>query len=150
MKRLTALLFLMLMCIPMLAQQVTIDPNLSAEYKKYNNIKKTGVAGIVVCGATWLAGNVICVVEQNLYVNDRWDGNDLEELARLSSEAKEQPAYKRGTAIAIAGCLGTGISVFLTAKYGAKARNIRNRQGDIVASLGMDLSPTGASLKLTF
>ena len=150
MKRLTALLFLMLMCIPMLAQQVTVDPNLSAEYKKYNNIKKAGVAGIVVCGATWLAGNVICVVEQNLYINDRWDGNDLEELARLNSEAKEQPAYKRGTAIAIAGCLGTGISVFLTAKYGAKARNIRNQQGEIVASLGMDLSPTGASLRLTF
>ena len=48
------------------------------------------------------------------------DGNDLEELARLSSEAKEQPAYKRGTAIAIAGCLGTGISVFLTDRNGAK------------------------------
>ena len=47
-------------------------------------------------------------------------GNDLEELARLSSEAKEQPTYKRGTAIAIAGCLGTGISVFQTAKYGAE------------------------------
>lgn len=150
MKQLTALLFLMVLCIPMFAQQVTVDPNLSAEYKKYNNIKKAGVAGVVVFGATWLAGNAICVVEQNRYANDRWDGNDLEEFARLSSEAKEQPAYKRGTAIAIAGFLGTGLSIFITAKYGAKARNIRNSQGDVVASLGMDLSPTGASLRLTF
>ena len=108
------------------------------------------MAGVVVFGATWLAGNAICVVEQNRYANDRWDGNDLEEFARLSSEAKEQPAYKRGTAIAIAGFLGTGLSIFITAKYGAKARNIRNSQGDVVASLGMDLSPTGASLRLTF
>lgn len=112
---------MLLLCVPTFAQQLTVsDYNLSAEYKKYNNIKKAGVAGIVVFGSTWLAGNVICVVEQNLYANDRWDGNDLEELARLNSEAKRQPAYKRGTAIAIAGCLGSGISVFLTAKYGAE------------------------------
>lgn len=149
--RLVKVFLLLLLCVPTFAQQVAEpDYNLSADYKKYNNIKKAGVAGIVVCGATWLAGSAICVVEQNRYANDRWDGNDLEDFARLSNEAKEQPAYKRGTAIAIAGCLGTGISVFLTAKYGAKARNIRNRQGDIVASFGMDLSSTGASLRLTF
>ena len=82
--KLVKVFLLLLLCVPTFAQQVAEpDYNLSADYKKYNNIKKAGVAGIVVCGATWLAGSAICVVEQNRYANDRWDGNDLEEFARM-------------------------------------------------------------------
>lgn len=41
----------MLLCVPTFAQYAnSVDYNLSAEYKKYNNIKKAGVAGIVVFG----------------------------------------------------------------------------------------------------
>ena len=106
--------------------------------------------GVVTFGATWLAGNVVCTVEQNRYANDRWDGNDIEEFARLSNEAKKQPAYKNGEVISIVGFLGTGLSVFMLAKYGTKAKRIRNSQGEIVATLGMDINPQGLSLNFTF
>ena len=142
---------LMLVCASSFAQQaITAGQDLTAEYDRYMRLKKTGVTGIVVFGATWLAGQAICVVEQNRYANDHWDGNDPKEFARLSSEATKLPAYKRGMAMSIVGCVGTGMSIFLTAKYGGRAKRIRNAQGDVVASLGMDLGIQGASLKLTF
>ena len=151
MKQLGVLIFLTLLCAPTFAQYATsADYNLSADYRKYNNIKKAGVAGIVVFGATWLAGSSICVVEQNRYANDRWDGNDVEEFARLSNEAKQQPAYKRGEVMGIIGCIGTGVSIFLTARYGAKARRIKNATGESVAMMGLDFNPQGLSLSLTF
>ena len=151
MKRFTIILILVLLCVPTFAQYATsVDYNLSAEYKKYNNIKKAGVAGIVVFGTTWLAGNVVCVVEQNRYANDRWDGNDFEEYVRLSNEAKQQPGYKRGEVMEIVGFFGTGVSVFLTAMYGTKAKRIENSSGETVALLGWDLNPHGMSLNLTF
>ena len=137
--------------MPTFAQQVmATDYDLSADYNKCIKLKKVGVAGIVVFGATWLAGNVVCIAEQNRYANDRWDGQDLEEFVRLSSEAKNQPAYKRGVAMEAVGFIGTGVSVFIAAKYGKKARNIRDSQGNLVATLDMGLGPQGASLKLTF
>ena len=151
MKRFTIVLLLVLLCVPTFAQYATgADYNLSAEYKKYNNIKKAGVAGAVVFGATWLAGEVICVVEQNRYANDRWDGNDIMEFARLSNEAKRQPAYIRGQVMETVGFLGTGVSVFLAVRYGIKANRIKNASGETVASLGWDLNPHGMSLNLTF
>ena len=131
-------------------QIVMADQELMAEYERDMKLKKAGVTGIVVFGVTWLAGEVICVTEQNLYANDRWDGNDVKEYARLSREATKLPSYKRGVAMEIVGCVGTGISIFLTAKYGARAKRILNAQGDVVASLGMDFGPQGASLTLTF
>ena len=66
MKRFTIVLLLALLCMPTFAQYAnSADYNLSAEYKKYNNIKKAGVAGIVVFGTTWLVGSAICMTEQN-------------------------------------------------------------------------------------
>lgn len=133
------------------SQQIVIaDHELMSEYERDMKLKKAGVTGIVVFGVTWLAGELICVTEQNLYANDRWDGNDVKEYARLSREATKLPSYKRGVAMEIVGCVGTGISIFLTAKYGARAKRILNAQGDVVASLGMDFGPQGASLTLTF
>ena len=151
MKQIVTFLLLIMLSVPTFSQQVvTTDYDLSAEYNKCVKLKKAGVAGIVVFGATWLAGNVVCIAEQNRYANDRWDGEDLEEFARLSSEAKNQPAYKRGVAMEAVGFIGTGVSVFIAAKYGKKARNIRDSQGNLVATLDMGLGPQGASLKLTF
>ena len=151
MKQIVTFLLLIMLSVPTFSQQVvTTDYDLSAEYNKCVKLKKAGVAGIVVFGATWLAGNVVCIAEQNRYANDRWDGQDLEEFARLSSEAKNQPAYKRGVAMEAVGFIGTGVSVFIAAKYGKKARNIRDSQGNLVATLDMGLGPQGASLKLTF
>ena len=151
MKHSFVIMLLLFACTSVFAQQpIMAGQDLTSEYNRYMKIKKAGVAGIVVFGATWLAGELICVTEQNLYANDRWDGNDVKEYARLSREATKQPSYKRGVAMEIVGCVGTGISIFLTAKYGARAKRILNAQGDVVASLGMDLGPQGASLRLTF
>lgn len=142
---------LILLSMPTFAQRATgVDYNLSADYKKYTNLKKAGVAGIVVFGTTWLAGNAVCVVEQNRYANERWDGNDAMDYARLSNKAKNQPAYKRGVALEAIGFVGTGLSIFVAAKYGSKAKKIRDSQGNVVASLGMDLGQQGLSLSLTF
>jgi len=131
-------------------QIVMADQELMAEYERDMKLKKAGVTGIVVFGVTWLAGEVICVTEQNRYANDRWDGIDSKEYARLSSEATKLPSYKRGMAMGIVGCVGTGVSIFLTAKYGTKARRIRDSHGDVVGSLSMNISPLDASLVLTF
>ena len=151
MKRIVVFLYVILLSVPTFAQQaMTTDYVLSAEYNKCLKLKKAGVTGIVVFGTTWLAGNVVCVVEQNRYANEKWDGNDLMEYARLSNEAKNQPAYKRGVALEAIGFVGTGLSIFVAAKYGTKAKKIRDSQGKVVASLGMDLGPQGVSLSLTF
>ena len=151
MKRIVVFLYVILLCVPISAQQaMTTDYDLSAEYNKCLKLKKAGVAGIVVFGTTWLAGNVVCVMEQNRYANERWDGNDAMEYARLSNEAKNQPAYKRGVALEAIGFVGTGLSIFVAAKYGTKAKRIRDSQGNVIASLGMDMGPQGVSLLLTF
>jgi len=151
MKQLLTSFLLILMSVSAFAQWATdADYSLSVDYKKYTNLKKAGVAGIVVFGTTWLAGNVVCVVEQNRYANDRWDGESAEEYARLSHEAKQQQAYKVGETMEIVGFLGAGVSAFLTSRYGKKARKIRDSLGNEVASLGLDLGPTGALLRLTF
>lgn len=152
MKQSVTFLFAILLCIPSFAQQATTaDYDLSAEYNKCMKLKKTGVAGIVVFGATWLAGSAICMSEQDRYIDERWqDGDDLDEYMRLYNEAKELPAYKRGVVMSAVGCIGTGVSIFLTAKYGTKAKKIRDSQGNLVATLGMDIGLQGASLKLTF
>gem|GEM_PF-2212444 len=131
-------------------QIVMADQELMAEYERDMKLKKAGVTGIVVFGVTWLAGEVICVTEQNRYANDRWDGIDSKEYARLSNEATKLPSYKRGMAMGIVGCVGTGVSIFLTAKDGTKARRIRDSHGDVVGSLSMNISPLDASLVLTF
>ena len=151
MKQLVFLLFAILLCIPTSAQlAMPADYDLSADYNKCMKLKKAGMAGIVVFGTTWLAGNVVCVMEQNRYANERWDGNDAMEYARLSNEAKNQPAYKRGVALEAIGLVGTGLSIFVAAKYGSKAKKIRDSQGNVIASLGMDMGPQGVSLSLTF
>lgn len=99
-------------------------------------------------GTTWLAESAVCVVDQNHYANERWDGNDVMEYARLSCEAKNQPAYVRGAALEAIGFVGTGLSIFLTAMYDTKARRNRDLKGNVLASL--DMGPQGVSLSLTF
>lgn len=152
MKKITTFFFAFLLCVPTLAQQaMTADYDLSAEYNNCMKLKKAGVAGIVVFGATWLTGSSICMSVQNKYIDEHWqDGGDLDEYLRIYKEAEKLPAYKKGVALSVVGCIGTGASIFLTAIYGTKAKRIRNSQGNVVASLGMDMGPQGISLSLTF
>jgi hypothetical protein len=152
MKHLIILLCFVTLSLPVVSQttSITTDYNLSAEYNKYNNLRKASLAGVAVFGATWIAGSVICVVEQNRYADDSWDGNDIMEYARLSNEAKEQKAYKRGQTMELIGFFGAGLSAIAMYKFGKKAKQIKNGQGNVVALLDMDLGPHGASLILTF
>lgn len=152
MKRFTIVLFLALLCAPTFAQYATgADYNLSADYKKYNNIKKAGVTGIVVFGATWLVGSSICIASQNRYIDEHWsDQDDLDEYLRLYREAESLPAYKQGQAMSIVGCIGTGVSIFLTAKYGTKAKRIKKASGETLGLMSWDVNPQGLSLSLTF
>lgn len=151
MKRILNLLLLLILCVPSFGQQVTESGQFSSEdYERCMKFKKAGIAGIAVFGTTWLAGEVICSIKQNTYANDRWDGNDIEEYVALSKEAKSQKEYKIGQAISIAGFLGTGASIAITAIFGSKAKNIRNANGDVLATVGMGMGPGGMSLNLTF
>lgn len=91
MKQSIAICFLLLLCMPMFAQQaMTTDYDLGAEYNKCMKLKRAGVAGIVVFGATWLAGTTICIAEQDRYIDERWqDGDDMDEYMQLYNEAKK-------------------------------------------------------------
>ena len=137
--------------IPSFAQTPLFDTSsLSAEYQKYVRLKNTGVAGIVVFGTAWLSGNVICMVEQNRYANDHWDGVNVEDFVTLSNEAKKQKSYKVGQAVSIVGFAGTLLSGYVTSTFNKKAKEIRNANGEVLALLGMDVGLGYMGLNLTF
>ena len=74
----------------------------------------------------------------------------IEEYARLSQEAKQQPGYKTGVILE-----GVGFGVMLVGGgliwYGAaKMKKIRNSSGKNVATLDYGLSPYGAGLTFAF
>ena len=52
--------------------------------------------------------------------------------------------------MSIVGCIGTGVSIFLTAKYGTKAKRIKKASGETLGLMSWDVNPQGLSLSLTF
>ena len=135
---------------PQEEQPVVEDVTLS---KAYKSAKGVMIGGIVVAGVgltTNLVGNVVCVIEQNKYTNSRYTQGGIEEYARLSQEAKQQPGYKTGVILE-----GVGFGVMLVGGgliwYGAaKMKKIRNSSGKTVSTLDYGLSPYGAGLTFAF
>lgn len=77
--------------------------------KEYKFAKTAFYSGLTVAGiglVVNLAGNAICVVEQNKYTNSHTTTGTIEEIYSLNQEAKQQPGYKRGEVMEIAGFTG--------------------------------------------
>ena len=67
----------------------------------------------------------------------------------LSAEYNKNNNLRKASLAGVA-VFGAGLSAIAMYKFGKKAKQIKNGQGNVVALLDMDLGPHGASLILTF
>ena len=121
--------------------------------KEYKIAKNTRTAGIVIAStgaAAWLCGGVMCVVEENRYINSHSVSGNIEEIYNLKQEAKRQPSYKKGQAVEIAGY------VMMLAGAGtiwigqSKIKKLKNSAAQPTAILDYGLNGTAIALALKF
>lgn len=131
-------------------QVETQDVTLTKEYKA---AKSTFIGGLVIAGVGTLAnlaGNAICVIEQNLYTNSHTSSGSVDEILRLNQEAKQQPAYKKGQVWEIAGFAGILVGGGISWYGGSKMRKIRNSNGNTFAIIDYGINPFEISLAVSF
>ena len=131
-------------------QVETQDVTLTKEYKA---AKSTFIGGLVIAGVGTLAnlaGNAICVIEQNRYTNSHSSSGSVDEILRLNQEAKQQPAYKKGQVWEIAGFAGILVGGGISWYGGSKMRKIRNSNGNTSAIIDYDINPFLISLAVSF
>lgn len=131
-------------------QVETQDVTLTKEYKA---AKSTFIGGLVIAGVGTLAnlaGNAICVIEQNRYTNSHTSSGSVDEILRLNQEAKQQPAYKKGQVWEIAGFAGILVGGGISWYGGSKMRKIRNSNGNTSAIIDYDINPFLISLAVSF
>ena len=131
-------------------QVETQDVTLTKEYKA---AKSTFIGGLVIAGVGTLAnlaGNAICVIEQNRYTNSHSSSGSVDEILRLNQEAKQQPAYKKGQVWEIAGFAGILVGGGISWYGGSKMRKIRNSNGNTSAIIDYDINPFVISLAVSF
>ena len=121
--------------------------------KEYKAAKSTFIGGLVIAGVGTLAnlaGNAICVIEQNRYTNSHSSSGSVDEILRLNQEAKQQPAYKKGQVWEIAGFAGILVGGGISWYGGSKMRKIRNSNGNTSAIIDYDINPFVISLAVSF
>ena len=152
MKRIYLTLFLMVLCLPMFAQRADVsNRNVSVELESALKAKKNAWISLAACGAVWITGEVIYNVQANRYANERWDGQDMEDFVKLYQEGtKKQPGCKLGQTIAIGGFLGTVASGIVVIRTSKAVKRLSREWNNDVALMDFGLSPTGATLTLTF
>lgn len=126
------------------------DITLSKEYK---NAKAAFIGGLVVSGIGDLvvaAGSLVCVIEQNIYLNSNASSWTFEEIYRLNMLAKEQSAYKRGVYMELGGLAAMLIGGGIAAYGGVKMIKLRNSSGDTVACVKYGVNPSGIGLAVNF
>lgn len=131
-------------------QVETQDVTLTKEYKA---AKSTFIGGLVIAGVGTLAnlaGNAICVIEQNRYTNSHTSSGSVDEILRLNQEAKQQPAYKKGQVWEIAGFAGILVGGGISWYGGSKMRKIRNSNGNTFAIIDYGINPFEISLAVSF
>ena len=131
-------------------QVETQDVTLTKEYKA---AKSTFIGGLVIAGVGTLAnlaGNAICVIEQNRYTNSHTSSGSVDEILRLNQEAKQQPAYKKGQVWEIAGFAGILVGGGISWYGGSKMRKIRNSNGNTSAIIDYGINPFVISLAVSF
>ena len=87
-------------------QDQSSDYTMTDEYRHAKALYTGGIIAASVGAVVNIAGNVICVIEQNRYTNSNATSGSLEEIYQLNQEAKEQPGYRCGQVIEIAGFAG--------------------------------------------
>lgn len=151
MKRICLTLFLMVLCLPMFAQRADVsNRNVSVELERALKAKKNSWISLAACSAVWLTGEVIYNVEANRYANERWDGQNMDDFVKLFQEGTKQPACKVGQTLAIGGFLGTVASGIVVIRTSKAVKRLSREWNNDVALMDFGLSPTGATLTLTF
>ena len=136
-----------------LPEQETVQVQDITMTRVYKNAKAAFIGGLVVAGIGDLAvgaGSVVCIVEQNLYLNRNASTWTFEEIYRLNLEAKEQPAYKLGLYMELGGLAAMLIGGGIAAYGGVKMIKLRNSAGDTVASIKYGANPSGVGLAVAF
>lgn len=145
--------FILCSSLSAFAQYVPQNPQDVTETKAYKKAKTTFISGVSVASvgaAVWLSGSMICIVEQNRYINKQGNPKTFEERARLSQEAKRQPGYKSGQIMEIVGFVSTiaGTGAALWGKK--KMKKLKNSSGKTVATIGCSTTASGVGLALNF
>lgn len=131
-------------------QDQSSDYTMTDEYRHAKALYTGGIIAASVGAVVNIAGNVICVIEQNRYTNSNATSGSLEEIYQLNQEAKEQPGYRCGQVMEIAGFAGVLVGGGI-ALYGAgKMKKIKNAQGNTVAIIGYGATSYGVGFSLAF
>lgn len=154
MKRLLLFMIMLLSSAAMSFAQYAARPAediaLTKEFKIAKGTKTAGIVAASAGAATWLCGSVICVVEENRYINTNSTSGGIEEIYDLKQEAKKQPGYKKGQAVEITGY------VIMLAGAGtiwigqSKIKKLKNAAGTTAATLDYGVNGAGVTLALKF
>lgn len=126
------------------------DITSTREYKVARNTRTAGIVVASTGAAAWLCGTVMCVVDENRYINSHSVSGNIEEIYNLKQEAKKQSSYKKGQAVEIAGY------VMMLAGAGtiwigqSNIKKLKKSAGTGVATLDYGVSGGGVALALRF
>lgn len=152
-----AILFILTLAFPLMANaQYAPAPDYTQtkEFKVADTMAKTGIGILIASGVGITTGNIICVVQENKYINANLQSGEsafvsgsyvtgsnsnAEKILALKDEARQQPGYKTGLII-------EGVS-FGTALVGAALTFIRGamKNASVITSDGRAASITADS-----
>ena len=126
---------------------------------------KTGIGILIASGVGITTGNIICVVQENKYINANLQSGEsafvsgsyvtgsnsnAEKILALRNEARQQPGYKTGLIIGGVSFGTALVGATLLIIGGTNKRKIRNAAEETVALLSFNCIPGGAQLSLAF
>ena len=165
-----AILFILVLAFPLMANaQYAPAPDYTQtkEFKVADTMAKTGIGILIASGVGITTGGVICVVQENKYINEKLPGGGgafvsgsyvnttgdnayFEKILALRNEARQQPGYKTGLIIEGASFGTALVGATLLIIGGTNKRKIRNAAEETVALLSFNCIPGGAQLTLAF
>ena len=120
---------------------------------------KTGIGILIASGVGITTGNIICVVQENKYINANLQSGEsafvsgsyvtgsnsnAEKILALRNEARQQPGYKTGLIIGGVSFGTALVGATLLIIGGTNKRKIRNAAEETVALLSFNCIPGGA------
>ena len=141
------------------------DYTQTKEFKVADTMAKTGIGILIASGVGITTGNIICVVQENKYINANLQSGEsafvsgsyvtgsnsnAEKILALRNEARQQPGYKTGLIIEGVSFGTALVGATLLIIGGTNKRKIRNAAEETVALLSFNCIPGGAQLSLAF
>lgn len=163
-----AILFILTLAFPLIANAQYApaqDYTQSKEFKVADTMAKTGIGILIASGVGITTGNIICVVQENKYINANLQSGEsafvsgsyvtgsnsnAEKILALRNEARQQPGYKTGLIIEGVSFGTALVGATLLIIGGTNKRKIRNAAEETVALLSFNCIPGGAQLSLAF